>query len=155
MNKDLIIGMAGPICVSEFADFLHRNNERSEMPVGLGGTPVNLLSLELLKRGHRLLIFTLDPAVEKEVVLTGPQLKICIGPYRPKRARDFFRVETNVMEKAIRREQPAFVHAQWTYEFALAAIAADVPHIVTAHDAPFQVLRHNFFPIGLQERSWQ
>jgi len=140
------IGMAGPILVSDFAAYLDRDLDQTNFPVGLGGIPVNLLSRELLKRGHQLVIFTLDPRVEKEVVLEGKQLKICVGPYRPKRARDFFRLERATMEKAIRRERPTLVHAQWTYEFALAAIAADVPHIVTAHDAPFQVLRHNFIP---------
>lgn len=140
------IGMAGPIVVSDFAAYLDRDSDRTNLPVGLGGTPVNLLSLELLKRGHRLVIFTLDPRVDTEVILEGEQLKICVGPYRPKRARDFFRLERELMEKAIRREKPTLVHAQWTYEFALAAIAADIPHIVTAHDAPIQVLRHNFIP---------
>lgn len=140
------IGIAGPIVTSDFATYLDRATDCVNLPVGLGGTPVNLLSLELLKRGHRLVIFTLDPSVDTELVVEGEQLKICFGPYRPMRARDFFRVERDVMEKAIRRERPALVHAQWTYEFALAAITADVPHIVTAHDAPFQVLRHNFIP---------
>lgn len=140
------IGMAGPILVSDFAAYLDRDSDRTNFPVGLGGTPVNLLSRELLKRGHQLVIFTLDPRVETEVVLEGKQLKICVGPYRPKRARDFFRLERATMERAIRRERPTLVHAQWTYEFALAAIAADVPHIITAHDAPFQVLRHNCIP---------
>ncbi len=140
------IGMAGPIVVSDFAAYLDRKSDRTNLPVGLGGTPVNLLSLELLKRGHQLVIFTLDPSVDTELVLEGKQLKICLGPYRPKRARDFFRLEREMMEKAIRRERPTLVHAQWTYEFALAAIAADIPHIVTAHDAPIQVLRHNFIP---------
>lgn len=140
------IGMAGPIVVSDFAAYLDRKSDRANLPVGLGGTPVNLLSLELLKRGHQLVIFTLDPSVNTELVLEGKQLKICVGPYRPKRARDFFRLEREMMEKAIRRERPALVHAQWTYEFALATIAANVPHIITAHDAPYQVLRHNFIP---------
>ena len=144
--KDVLIGVAGPIVISDFMDYLDWAGDCQSLPVGLGGTPVNILSLELLKRGHRLVIFTLDQSVDTELVLEGKQLKICLGPYRPKRARDFFRLERDVMEKAIRRERPALVHAQWTYEFALAAIAADVPHIVTAHDAPFQVLRHNFIP---------
>jgi len=144
--KDVLIGVAGPIVISDFMDYLDRAGVCQNLPVGLGGTPVNLLSLELLKRGHQLVIFTLDPRVDTELVLEGKQLKISLGPYRPKRARDFFRLERDVMEKAIRRERPTLVHAQWTYEFALAAIAAEVPHIVTAHDAPFQVLRHNFIP---------
>jgi glycosyltransferase involved in cell wall biosynthesis len=141
---DPIIGMAGPILLSDFREYLHELPARA--PEGLGGTPVNHLARELLRRGHRLVIFTLDPAVDEELVLAGPRLKICIGPFRYKRARDLFRLERRALENAMRRERPALVHAQWTYEFALAAIAAKLPHVVTAHDAPLQVLRLNLIP---------
>ena len=141
---DPVIGMAGPILLSEFAE--HLDELPARVPVGLGGTPVNHLARELLRRGHRLVIFTLDPAVDNELVLIGPRLKICVGPFRYKRARDLFRLERRALEQAMRRERPALVHAQWTYEFALAAIAARIPHVVTAHDAPLQVLRHNPIP---------
>jgi glycosyltransferase involved in cell wall biosynthesis len=141
---DPVIGMAGPILLSDFVEHLGELPPR--VPEGLGGTPVNHLARELLRRGHRLVIFTLDPAVEDELVLTGPRLTICVGPFRYKRARDLFRLERGALEHAMRRERPALVHAQWTYEFALAAIAAGIPHVVTAHDAPLQVLRHNPIP---------
>src|ERR1041385_8605855 len=107
--KDVIIGVAGPIVISDFMDYLDWVGDCQSLPLGLGGTPVNILLIELLKRGYRLVIFTLDPAVQNEIILTGKQLKICIGPYRPKRARDFFRVEREVLETAMRRERPTLV----------------------------------------------
>jgi glycosyltransferase involved in cell wall biosynthesis len=92
-------------------------------------------------------VFTLDLAVREEIVLTGPQLKICIGPYRPKhRARDLFAVEREYLRSAIRREKPDVVHAHWIYEFALAALASGTPTLVTAHDAPLRTLRVNPHP---------
>jgi L-malate glycosyltransferase len=107
---------------------------------------VALLSRELLKRGHRMVIFTVDRSVRDEVIVMGERLKICVGPDRPKHARDFFSEERKYLVRAIHREKPDVLHAQWTYEFALAAIASGLPYIVTAHDAPINVLRRNFIP---------
>ena len=137
------LGIAGPIQIGAYTKYLD-NLSLSGFPTpsGLGGTPVVQLTLALLERGYSLVIFTLDHLVKDEMVLEGPNLKICIGPYRLKRkARDFFRVERAYLKEAIRREKPDLVHAHWTYEFALGALASGIPTIVTAHDAPLRVLR--------------
>lgn len=147
---DLHVGMLGPITVAEFAGHLHPGQWREGLPVGQGGTPVNLLCRELLARGQRLTVFTLDAAVSDEVVLGGPGLRICIGPYggppgrRP--ARDFFARERAWLVRSIRREAPDLLHAQWTYLHALAAQDSGFPYLVTAHDAPLRVLRHELIP---------
>jgi len=142
--------MVSPILLAEFKDHLHPGSWREGLPRGQGGTPANLLCRELLARGQRLTIFTLDPAVRDEVVLDGPRLRICVGPYggppgrRP--ARDFFTPERAWLVRTIQREAPDVLHAQWTYLHALAAQASGVPHLITSHDAPLQVLRHEFIP---------
>jgi L-malate glycosyltransferase len=141
-----VIGMAGPIALAEFREHLHPRHCGSDLPKGLGGTPVNLLSRELLRRGRRLVIFTLDPAVNDEMVLEGESLRICVGPLRPTRARDFFSVERDYLLRAIGREAPDILHAQWTYEYALAAQKSGLPHVITAHDAPITILRLNLIP---------
>lgn len=140
------IGMVGPITLLDFREFLDSGLDFDALPKGLGGSPVNLLSRELLKRGHRMVIFTVDRSVRDEVIVMGERLKICVGPDRPKHARDFFSEERKYLVRAIQREKPDVLHAQWTYEFALAAIASGVPYVVTAHDAPINVLRRNFIP---------
>jgi len=141
-----LLGMLGPINLADFREHLHQNAWHDDLPKGLGGTPVNLLSCELIKRGHQLLVISLDPAVTEEVILEGPNLKICLGPFRAKRARDFFAAEREYLLHVIQREQPDVIHAQWTYEYALAAQLSGVPHVITAHDAPINILRHNFIP---------
>lgn len=140
------LAMLGPIELAQFRDLLDPSHLLHGMPKGLGGSPVNLLSRELLRRGRHLLVVSLDPAVADEVILEGPNLKICLGPFRPKRARDFFAAERAYLVKVLRRERPDAVHAQWTYEFALAAQASGLPHVITAHDAPMKVLRMGFRP---------
>jgi glycosyltransferase involved in cell wall biosynthesis len=138
------LGMVGPANPREFADYLAVAPE--DLPTGLGGSPVNLLTRELLKRGRQITLFTLDPQVEKEKIFRSKQLTVCIGPYRPSprtRALDFFAVERAYLSSAIEREKPDILHAQWTYEFALASQACGLPTLTTAHDAPINVLRHD------------
>jgi L-malate glycosyltransferase len=140
------IGMAGPIVPSEFVDYLDARS-RHNLPPGLGGTPVNQLSIELLNRGHSLTVFTLDKTIRDEVILEGDNLRICIGPYRSRpreRALDAFRLERQYIESAIRREHTDIVHAQWTYEFALGTKRSGIPFVVTAHDAPINILKTSF-----------
>lgn len=149
MQPDYTLGMVGPVAVEEFRPFLDARTCPTPLPKGLGGSPVNLLCLELLRRGRRLTIFTTDPGIRQEVVVNGDRLKLCIVPQLPHTGRRFFRSEIEVLARAIAREQPDVLHAQWTYEFALAALAVDIPQVVTAHDAPFNVLRHNFIPFRL------
>lgn len=140
------IGMLGPITLRDFREFLDPREDFDALPKGLGGSPVNLLSCELLRRGHRMVIITVDPSVRGEVIVTGERLRICVGPDRRKHARDFFWEERKYLVRTIRRENPDVLHAQWTYEFALAAVSSGLPYIVTAHDAPINVLRRNFIP---------
>lgn len=134
------IGVAGPFLTSPF----HRElgiAPGARVPPGLGGTPVVSLVQGFLARGDQVTVFTLDPAVSREVVLRGDQLTVCIGPYRSlHRARDIFRVERGYLRAAMQRERPDVIHAHWTYEFALAALDSGIPALVTAHDAPFRIL---------------
>lgn len=140
------LAMLGPIELAQFRDLLDPSRLPGKVPKGLGGSPVNLLCRELLRRGRRLLIATVSPDVREEVILEGENLKICVGPDRPKHARDFFAGERAYLLSVLRRERPDVVHAQWTYEFALAAQASGLPHVITAHDAPIRILSLNFIP---------
>jgi glycosyltransferase involved in cell wall biosynthesis len=140
------IGMLGPLETAQFREFLDPSVWTDGVPAGTGGTPVGLLSTELLRRGRCLLAVTVDPSVSEEVILEGPNLKMCFGPCRPDRAHDFFRAERAYLLRVLRRERPDVVHAQWTYEHALAAQASRLPHVITAHDAVLRVLRYNFIP---------
>jgi L-malate glycosyltransferase len=111
----------------------------------MGGTPVNILVSALLDLGHRVSLATLDPTlpIGQSARLEGPNLTIEIGPYRPRhRARDFFAVERQDLTQALLRQRPEAISAHWSYEFALAAIATGIPTLVTVHDVPRQIFRH-------------
>ena len=153
--NDLHIGIAGPIMVAPLSPYLESPKTSAvPLPEGLGGSSVVNLVLELLRRNQRVTLFSLDPAVETEVVLEGERLRICLGPYRPRgRARDFFAVERAYLAQAMQRERPDLVHAHWTYEFALAALESGIPTLVTAHDAPLTILRYQPTAYRLM-RTW-
>lgn len=135
----------GPIETASFKDILPPPGNQP-YPKGLGGSPVNLMARELHLRGYNLILFSLDPSVDTEITIKSERLTIHFGPYRPKHARDFFAVEIKWLTQAVLKQPPDILHAHWTNEFALAAQATGLPHLVTAHDAPFNILRLNFIP---------
>ena len=89
LGKDCIIALVGPIETASFLEILHLPDDQS-YPKGLGGSPVNLMALELHKRGYNLLLCSVDPSVEDEITLQGERLKIRFGACRKRPARDFF-----------------------------------------------------------------
>lgn len=143
MSDDrLHIALVGP---AEPKALAHRLNDAVDIPNGLGGVPVNELAEGLLSLGHRVSIYTCSPAVSNTVRLSGEHLDITVVPYRRSaraRALDFFRLERRDLEGELKKSSFDVVHAHWTYEFALAAIKSEkLPLLVTAHDAPFTILR--------------
>lgn len=137
-RKSMKIGISGPILIETFKEYLETTELVDASGVkGLGGTSVNTLAQGLLERGHELVLFSMDTEASSELVLDGNRLRICMGPYRSsarRRALDFFRLERKYIQHAIEREKPDIVHAHWTYEFALGALASGVPTLVTVRD---------------------
>jgi glycosyltransferase involved in cell wall biosynthesis len=97
---------------------------------------------EYLRRGHEVSVFTLDPSLSVPVSYRSGRLAIHVGRYRARhRARDFFALERSDLKRFMEQDRCDIIHAQWTYEFALAAISSAQPCVVTAHDAPLAILR--------------
>jgi glycosyltransferase involved in cell wall biosynthesis len=140
------LGMTGPINVADFREFIDPAQWRDDLPKGQGGTPVNLLCRELLKRGQKLVVFSCDAAIKEEIVLHGDNVRVCLGPKGVRPARNFFKVEREYLRRAIAREKPDLIHAQWTYEYAMPVQRSGIPHVITAHDTPLRYLWHNFIP---------
>jgi glycosyltransferase involved in cell wall biosynthesis len=151
------IAIAGPISVQGLRKYL--NNPDDDLPVGNDGAPLlNTLITALVDRGHEISAYTLDFGLEKSNVTQYTTrgkngFRLFVGPYRKHAFRsnhigcgrmlDMFRLERRFLIDTIRMDKPDLVHAHWTYEYALAAIDSGYPHAITAHDAPFQVLRYN------------
>jgi len=149
------IGIAGPIGTESIAGFVAEDPAR--LPHGYGGAPlVSTLIGELLARGHTVAAFTtssdLPISPYAEVVAQGDRFRIHYCPVRPQafrpkfgkpgRAVDGFRIERDALRQAMLSEGLDLIHAHWAYEFALAAIASGLPHVITCHDVPRAVLRY-------------
>ena len=112
----------------------------------MGGTAPTAITLELLKRGRKVSVFSLDPNIETDQVLNGENLTIYLGKFRKRgrdRTKDGFRAEREFITCAIREASPDIVNAHWTYEYALGSLNTNVPVLVTARDAPLRILKFN------------
>lgn len=135
------IAFCTPADVHALARSLDR--ETAGVAPGLGSTAITPLIIELLRRGHSVTLYTLSNGLGQEQFHHWGNLRVFIGPSRSFGSpRDFYRKEIVYLKRVIRADAPAFVHAHWTYEFALAALDSGVPTITTIHDLPWNVLRY-------------
>jgi len=149
------IGIAGLIATENIAHLLA--GDTSALPAGYDGAPLLATLIdELLALGHQVSAFTTTtgyPQAEyKAVHACGDSFSIYYVPARPRafhpegghlgRVADMFRAERLGLERAMREAKPDVIHAHWACKFGLATTAAELPHIITAHDAPQVVLRH-------------
>jgi L-malate glycosyltransferase len=113
------------------------------VPEGIGPTPLSPLISELLARGHQVTLYTLSHDLEKERFFDWGALRVFVGPSRSfGAARTLYRPEIAYLTRVIRSDAPSFVHAHWTYEFALGALGSRVPTIITIHDLPWNIFRY-------------
>lgn len=149
------IGIAAPIATEYVKHLL--DGDTTRLPNGYGGAPlIGTLIDELIRRGHRVTAFTTSsglPLPKHDChIAKGPNFTLYYAPVRPRaffpvggflgRGADAFRHERLALTRAMRESAPDVIHAHWTYEFALAAIASGLPNVVTCHDAPQAVLRY-------------
>lgn len=147
------IALAGHIAGDDVQAYLHPG--AGPAPAGYAGAPLTgILIGELLRLGHRVTGITTDarlPLTGGPVTLEGPSFTFMACPARPRawrfngthlgRALDFFAFERRGVSQAMVASGADIIHAHWSYEFALAALAQSAPHLITCHDSPAVVLR--------------
>jgi L-malate glycosyltransferase len=135
------IAICAPADLHSLARFCGQKTEG--VPRGLGSTATTPLIVELLRRGHEITLFTLSNGLAKETTHNWGALRLFVGAAREYGAsRNFYRPEITYLSRVITKERPSFVHAHWTYEFALGALATGIPTVTTIHDLPWNVLRY-------------
>jgi len=145
------LALVGPVSLDALRDLIPPQAWREDIPRDIGATVLPSLARAFLERGLRVTIVSYAIGLEREAIIDAGPLRLCIGPGRHRgRARDFFAAERHYLAETLRREQPSLLHAHWTYEFAMAAQsvsqASRLPCLITAHDAPLSILRHNPTP---------
>jgi glycosyltransferase involved in cell wall biosynthesis len=104
------------------------------------------LAEQLIAAGHRVTIVSTATDIDAPLHFAADRLTLVLVPSSPRardRALSFFRLERRGLVAALRELRPDVIHAQWTYEFALAAAEAAVaPVLVTARDSPLTILSY-------------
>ena len=150
----MFIGVVGPIATN---DLLAPAEQGARLcPRGRAGAPlISNLIKEYVARGHGVVAITLDDQLDDDAlpfVHESPNLTYVVVPARrrtfrpngrrPGRTADFFWFERRQLLAQLRRFGPEVVHAHWTYEFALAALAYDPQALVTVHDNALTIFRY-------------
>lgn len=156
--RPLHVLVAGPIAGDDLRPWLDAGAEPAR---GYLGAPLTAILIgELLRQGHRVTALTTDPGLPLAggpQVSEGPGLRFVACPARPRawrcngrlpgRALDGFAFERRALTQVIADAAPDLVHAHWSYEFALAALALpSLPVLITCHDSPAVVLRFTRSP---------
>lgn len=116
---------------------------------------ISNLIKEYIARGHRVLAITIDPEMDDDevpYVYTDDSLTYVVAPsrkriFRPNgrrmgRVADFYRFERNHILAILQQYKPDVIHAHWTYEFALAALAYTPNALITVHDNARTILSY-------------
>ncbi len=156
--RTLHIALCGPATVSMLEPLLGVKVPSAGYPYALLPT----LAEQLIAAGHRVTVVSTATDIDAPLQFSRDQLSLFLVPSRS-RARDlalsFFRSERRGLVAALREIRPDVIHAQWTYEFALAAAEAAVaPVLVTARDSPLTIFRfhrdaYRFFRLLLAIRA--
>jgi len=133
------IAICGPISLKLLKDDVA---EGGRLPSGYLYPFAAFLAKEYMKAGHRVSVVTSADSVSETCTWTGEKCSIVVTPRRA-RARDliktFYCREIDAMAVALKQLAPDVIHAQWTYEFADAALRTGIPTLVTARDSPWRI----------------
>lgn len=151
------IGICGPVNPAALSEFL---NCDSIPNVNGGASSVNTYVKELLRNGYKVIVFTsvVPSSAKHDRVLKGDRLEIHIvhsnpGVFLSHSLSRFYMVGRlkKYMQKYINKMD--VLHAQWTYDFALAAKSFEnqLPVFCTVRDwSPYMVTVQN----GLKRVQW-
>ncbi|GAB3558471.1 glycosyltransferase family 4 protein [Spirosoma fluminis] len=151
----MYIGVLASIATDDLLPDLSRQRV-GRCPKGRGGAPlISNLVKEYVARGHRVLAITMDdeladdepPFVHQEGLLTYIVIPCRKHTFRfngkrPGRTADFYQFERKQISALLQQYKPDVVHAHWTYEFAVAALAYNPNALITVHDNALTILKY-------------
>lgn len=145
MNK-LRVAILGPLHLAGLEEFLEPELvEARPLPSGMGGYNLTMYVRERLKRGLETIAITQDPGLEEPLQCwEGRGFQLWVVRRRSRGAlRDWFSKERALMGEALRKSGTEFCHANWTYEYGLAAVdRPELPSLVSVHDHSWNCFRH-------------
>lgn len=134
------LGIATPVSLRRMQDLVQ---DGALLPVGYEFAPSVDWVRHLLQSGHEITLYTTAKDVDGPVTFRGERLTIRIAKLRSwGTGKDLFAAERVQLKQMMSEDDCEIIHAHWTYEFALAALASGKPTLVTIHDLPWNVLRY-------------
>jgi glycosyltransferase involved in cell wall biosynthesis len=134
------LGFASPVSLQLLR---HLVEDGENLPPGYQFAPSADWVQELMKRGHHVSLYTTAREIDAPKTFRGDGITIRIAMQRSNGAgRDFFAAERKQLKQMMTSDRCQMIHAHWTYQFALAALASDIPTLITVHDLPWKVLGH-------------
>lgn len=135
------IGIAGPISL----ELLNVNLEDSEIPSGLMKFPmIAFIVNSLMENGHELVIYTCATNIKAPIVIKKDKVTICICHRKPSPGRRFFREEIMGLYELMLKHPVDIINAQWSYEYAIAALKTKIPTVITVRDHASTILKYKF-----------
>lgn len=139
------VAVMGPFETASLRPFLAPDSSLDDMPPGMGGSCIVNLVTARIDRNLPTDVITLDPTAKQAITrYDGEKVRLWIVRRRERRAlRDGYRVEVAGLHDALRESGADLCHANWTYEYGLAAVTQHaIPSVITVHDHAGKMLRH-------------
>lgn len=135
------IGIAGPMSLDLLKPYLPDN---VKLPSGYPFPMTAMLVTGLINRGYQVVAYTTSIGLEQPLVIKGKNLTLCIGIRGPHATRDLFYSERKDLVMLMKENPVDVINAQWSYEFAWAALDSGIPTLVTLHDHALTILKYQF-----------
>jgi len=133
----MTIGITGPIDLN----ILDCDFGNAKLPETNAFPLPSHLANALLRRGHKLVLYTNSGSIAAPVVLKSENVTACIGTTKPQAGRRFFQHEIKELAGLMRAHPADVVYAFWSYEYAWAALKSGLPAIVSVHDIAGKIFR--------------
>ena len=137
LNRLVLLGPADPIRIIS-------SNSKAKLERAYGAYPFEQFVIETRKAYKEVFVISLSIFVDEIWTHEDGNLTVVLIPQR-KRARyyslDMFKREISQIQSELKRINPDLVHGHWSYEYGLAAAKSSFPHLITAHDSPFTILK--------------
>jgi len=140
------LAFLSPFTTSILNDYIPEIKGKN-LPQGMGGSAVFDLVKGLIETNLDVHIITLQSGITNTIELHYRNIHYYMVPRRSKGLlRDLYRRERKYIVDLLKDIEPDVVHANWTYEYALAALNynKDIT-LITAHDIPLKVLKYSSY----------
>jgi L-malate glycosyltransferase len=148
MNKDITIGVCGPIDLK----LLDWDLSNDKLPETNSFPLTSHFINALLKRGYKVIGYTNSSELKSPEVIQSGNLTICIATTKPKPGRRFFDFEIEGLHNMITAHPADIISAFWSYEYSLAALRTNIPTVVNIHDIALKML--GYFPDMFRLIRW-